>query len=252
MLIFEEVDAVFMKLCSVDTKALRSGMSSATVAAMNHYYAAIAQFAKTLHNLDAWVDKAVAHAESKKFDPSVFLTSRLYPDQYHLIRQIQAGCDAAKFAAARLSGQQPPAHPDTETTLPEIKARIATVVKYLESFKESDFEGAEKRIVPLGWAPGKGLEAVPYTWTLAIPNFYFHMTTAYAILRHNGVELGKADFIGDMPFVDVLYFARLCRSHPHRVIKMPPDLAKGIVLRCWRVFLPPFLASKTIRRRTTQ
>ena len=155
------------------------------------------QLAKTLEGLDHCIEKAVAFAETKKFAPEVLLTLRLAPDMYNLTRQIQAACDAAKFAAARASGKEAPKHPDGDATIPELRQRIAAVVAYLKGFEEKDFAGAETRKVPLGFMPGKGLLADHYLTQMAVPNFYFHVVTAYDILRHNGVEIGKRDFLGN-------------------------------------------------------
>lgn len=162
------------------------------------YDATVPQMSKMLTNLNRWLDKAVAHAEAKKFDPAVLLSARLAPDQYPLLKQIQAACDSAKSAAAHLSGQTQPKHPDTEQTLEEIRARIATCLAYLATFKASDFEGAETRPVSLPFLPGKVILGADYLNEMALPNFYFHITTAYAILRHNGVNVGKIDFIGSL------------------------------------------------------
>lgn len=170
---------------------------------MSTQHAHVRQMAKMLSNLDRWLDAGVAHAEKKSFDPSVLLAARLAPDQYPLLRQIQAACDAAKFAAARTTGREPPKHPDTEQTLDEIRARIRTVLAYLETFGPADFDGMEARIVPLGFAKGKGMLATDYLSEMAIPNFYFHVTTAYAILRHNGVDVGKSLFMGSMTLRDL-------------------------------------------------
>jgi hypothetical protein len=169
----------------------------------SQYYATVQQLTKMLKNLDTWLDKAVAHAEKKKFDPAVLLQSRLAPDMYPLMAQIQSACDGAKFCAARLAGKDPPKHPDTEKTLEEIRPRIRAVIEYCSSFKESDFTGAEARTVPLGFMPGKGIRAQDFLQDMNVPNTYFHLVTAYAILRHNGVELGKQDFIGSMNLVDI-------------------------------------------------
>lgn len=151
---------------------------------------------KYLDNLDAWLDLGIAHAKAKNFDFAVLLHTRLAPDQYPLIRQIGAGCDQAKAAAARVAGREPPKHPDTEQTLEEIRARIQTVRDYLKTFSPKDFEGAETRMVPLAFAPGTTMRATDFVRQLALPNFYFHMTLAYEILRANGVELGKRNYIG--------------------------------------------------------
>ena len=165
----------------------------------NLYDATVPVLSKFLHNLERWLDKAAAYAEQKKFDPERFLTSRLAIDQYDLVRQIQSACDTAKYAAAKLCGQTPPSHPDTEKTLPELRARIATVVDYLATFKREDFSGAEERAVTYPFFGGKSLRGGDYLDHMVLPNFHFHLTTAYAILRHNGVDLGKQDFLGELP-----------------------------------------------------
>lgn len=153
---------------------------------------------KHLTNLDGYLTKAIAHAEARGFNPEVLFSYRLAPDQYALSRQVQATCDAAKAAAARLAGKEPPSHPDTETTLAELRARIATVLAYLDTFTDADFEGAEAREIRLPFAPGTVIVGADYLCDLATPNFYFHLTMAYAILRHAGVPLGKTDFIGSL------------------------------------------------------
>jgi hypothetical protein len=169
---------------------------------MSLYEASIPQFKKMLGNITHWLDKAVAHAEKKPFEVGVLLNARLAPDQYHLIRQIQAACDAAKFGAARLTGKEPPKHPDTEQTLEEIRARVASVVSYLSTFKAEDFAGAETRPIRLPFLEGKILYGRDYLNELTLPNFYFHVTTAYSILRHNGVDVGKQDFLGSLTLHD--------------------------------------------------
>jgi hypothetical protein len=163
---------------------------------MSEIHSSVVQLSKMLKNLDSWLDKAVAHAEKKKFDPSVYLEARLAPDMFPLTRQIQAACDGAKFLAARLSGKEAPKHPDTEKTLDELRARIRSVIEYLATFKASDFDGAEQRVIPLGFMPGKGLSASEWRLGFNLPNTYFHICMSYAILRHNGVELVKGDYIG--------------------------------------------------------
>jgi len=162
----------------------------------------IIQFAKMLQNLSLCLDKAAAHAASKKFEPTVLLGSRLAPDQFTLLRQIQIACDTAKSGAAQLTSKDAPTHEDREATLDEAKARIAKVIEYLGTFSAKDFAGAEaRRISQPRWA-GKSLSGSQYAQQHLIPNFYFHVTTAYAILRHNGVDLGKKDYLGPMPFQD--------------------------------------------------
>jgi hypothetical protein len=161
-------------------------------------YESIAQMNKMLKNLDGWIEIASAHAQKKGFDANVFAQARLAPDQYPFVRQVQSACDAAKFAAARLSGKEAPKHPDTEQTIEELRARVRACTSFLDTFKAADFAGGEERGVDLTFMPGKYLEGSDYLNELAVPNFYFHATTAYAILRHNGVDLGKANFIGSL------------------------------------------------------
>ncbi len=165
-------------------------------------YQNVQQFTKMLRNLDTWIETAVAHATKKGFDPEVFVTSRLAPDQYPFVKQVQASCDSAKFAAAYLSGQTAPAHPDTETTVAQARERIASCLRFLESVPEGDYAGADDRKVAPPWLQGKWMKGSDYLTQTAIPNFYFHVTTAYAILRHNGVDLGKLAYIGSMPIQD--------------------------------------------------
>lgn len=159
----------------------------------------ITQFAKMLANLDAWLTKAVAFAEQKKFSPDVLVQSRLAPDQFALAGQVQSACDTAKFAAAYLSGQTAPSHPDTETTLEQLRARIASCLEFVRGVAPDALAGwAERRVSP-PWLQGKWVPGDRYLVEFAVPNFYFHVTTAYAILRHNGVELGKMDYLGTLP-----------------------------------------------------
>jgi uncharacterized protein len=170
---------------------------------MSLYATTVPQLRKMLTNLDGWFEKAIAQAQNKKYDAAILLQQRLAPDQYPLIRQVQAACDAAKFLAARLAAKDPPKHPDTEQTMDEIRQRIRTVVSYLDTIKESDYAGAETRAVELSYLPaGKVVGGLDYANELALPNFYFHVTTAYAILRHNGVDLGKMDYIGSINLKD--------------------------------------------------
>jgi hypothetical protein len=163
----------------------------------------VSQFGRMLENLDAWLKAAAAYAQQKSFDAEVLTTARLAPDQYALLQQVQSACDQAKFAAAYLSGQKAPAHPDTETTLAELHARIATVLAYLATFKATDFAGAEERRVAPPWMGGKSVRGEAYIHRISVPNFYFHVTTAYAILRHNGIPLGKQDFVGVRSWEDL-------------------------------------------------
>ncbi len=166
------------------------------------YELAVAQPVKMLKNLHGMLDKAVAHADQRRFDAEVLLSCRLAPDQYPFVRQIQIVCDGAKFGAARLTGREAPVHEDNEKSIAELRSRIDKVIDYLKSYKPEDFEGvAQKRIV-LPWSQGKALSGQDFLVQASIPNLYFHITTAYAILRHNGVDVGKMDYLGSMPFQD--------------------------------------------------
>lgn len=158
------------------------------------------QFAKILGNLNVMLDKASAYADAKKFSVDVLLQSRLAPDQFNFIRQVQIACDTAKLGVARLTGKSAPVHEDNETTLAELKARIEDVIAYLGTFTAEDFAGAKERHITQPRWEGKYLTGLEYAIHHAIPNIYFHVTTAYAILRHNGVDLGKKDYLGAMPY----------------------------------------------------
>ena len=157
-------------------------------------------FTHALGNLSAFLEKGQAHATQRKFEPAVLLASRLAPDMLPLTRQVQIACDVAKNGVARLAGQEPPRFPDTEASFEELHARIARTLDYLKGVPASALEGAETRDIKVPTRDGtlefKGLEFLQH-W--AIPNVFFHVTTAYAILRHNGVELGKMDYIGSIP-----------------------------------------------------
>jgi hypothetical protein len=166
---------------------------------MNLFDATIPVLTQHLHSLDKLIDKAVAYADHKKFDPERFLTARLALDMYDLTGQVQAICDQAKFIASKLTGKTPPSNPDTEKTLPEVRARIKAMIDYLGTFKPEDFNGAEERQVTYSFFGGKHLTGADFLNYLGLPNFYFHLTTAYAIIRNNGVELGKSDFVSNLP-----------------------------------------------------
>jgi hypothetical protein len=165
---------------------------------MNHYDA-IRLFAKTLNNLDQWMEKATTHAKAKSFEVDVLAQARLAPDQFSFAQQVQAGCDQAKYAAAYLGAKTPPSHPDTETTFAELRERIQKCLAFVDTIQPKDLVGAEERKVAPPWLGGRWLRGDDYLVHVALPNFFFHATTAYAILRHNGVELGKMDYIGGLP-----------------------------------------------------
>ena len=161
------------------------------------YQASAARFANMLGNLSAILDKAQAHCEARKIDPLVLTGLRLYPDMFPLSRQVQIACDTAKGAVARLAGADIPRHDDTERTFDELKARIAKTVDFVQSVKAERVEGSEEKEIVLQMRSGeRRYGALQYLLGHALPNFYFHVTTAYNILRHNGVELGKQDYLG--------------------------------------------------------
>jgi uncharacterized protein len=154
-------------------------------------------FTNVLGNLSKVLDKGLAHATQRKFDPAVLLAARLAPDMFTLTRQVQIACDVSKNAVARLAGQEPMRFEDNETSFEQLRARIARCIDYIKSIPAVALDGSETRDVKLTAGDRsyefKGLDFLQ-RW--AIPNVFFHATTAYAILRHNGVELGKGDFLG--------------------------------------------------------
>jgi hypothetical protein len=161
------------------------------------YDATIPVMLRALGQLSAILDKAVAHAEAKKIDPAVFANARLAPDMYPLTRQVQSASDAAKACAARLAGVDNPSFPDVETTFPELQERIAKTVTFLKSVDPDAVAGQETREVVLKRPSGDiHLTGAAYAQGLALPNFFFHVVTAYDILRHNGVAIGKLDYLG--------------------------------------------------------
>jgi hypothetical protein len=166
------------------------------------YDLTVVQFSKMLNNLSSILAKGDAFAEAKKIEVSVLLNSRLAPDQFNLIRQVQIACDTAKLSVARLTGQEAsaPKHDDNESTLAELQTRIASVIDYLATFNAEDFVGAETRKITHHRWNDNYLTGHDFLLEHAIPNVYFHITTAYSILRHNGVEVGKKDYLGAMPF----------------------------------------------------
>jgi hypothetical protein len=165
---------------------------------LSMYQASAPRFVNVLNNLSGILDKAQAHAEARKIDPVVLTSARLFPDMFPLGRQVQIACDTAKGAVARLAGVEVPKHEDTEQTFAELKARVAKTVAFIETFKPAQIDGSEEKDLTIKLGPRevqwKGMQ---YLLGFALPNFYFHVTTAYDILRHNGVELAKRDFIGN-------------------------------------------------------
>jgi len=161
------------------------------------YQASIPAFLQTLAGLSNILDKAEKFCTAKKIDPTVLVNARLAPDMFALARQIQIACDFAKGAGARLAGIDVPSYEDNEKTIAELKARIAKTVDFVKGLKPAQIDGSEERDITLKIAGNPvTFKGQFYLVNFAIPNFYFHLTAAYAILRHNGVELSKGDFLG--------------------------------------------------------
>ena len=163
------------------------------------YWTARTSTTRALNTLDTILDKAVASAEARKFDPNVFLTSRLAPDMFPLTRQVQIACDFCKGVMARLGGVENPKFEDNEASFADLKARIAKTRAFVEGVGEGGFAGCEDRDLTIQAGPNQmQMQGLPYLLGYALPNLYFHMSMAYAILRHNGVDLGKRDFLGQV------------------------------------------------------
>lgn len=166
------------------------------------YFETFSQMKKTLGQIGTWLDAAVTFAGEKKFDHALYLGFRLAPDQFPLARQVQITCDTAKLGAARLAGRVAPTHEDNEATIEQLQTRLRSVVGYLSEYSAKDFEGADTRhITQPRWA-GKIMLGADYFHEHVIPNFYFHATHTYAILRHVGVPLGKRDYLGALSMRD--------------------------------------------------
>ena len=160
------------------------------------YTEIFAQFKKQLGQLDKWLGTATDYAKSKNFDPDVLLTLRLAPDQFPLTRQVQIACDTVKLAAGYLTGKPMPAHEDNEKTIAELQARVRSLITLIDGLAPKDFDGAATRVVSQPRWKGEWMTGADYLVEHAIPNFFFHLTTTYALLRHNGVPLGKRDYLG--------------------------------------------------------
>ncbi|MBK7794167.1 MAG: DUF1993 domain-containing protein [Betaproteobacteria bacterium] len=162
------------------------------------YQASVPRFAATLGNLSRILDKAEAYADARKLDPAALTTFRLFPDMLPLTAQVQIACDTAKGAVARLAGLEIPVHEDTEQTLADLKARIARTIAFVESVTPAQVDGSEDRAIVIRRRDKETRHTgMQFLLGQALPNFYFHVTTAYAILRHNGVEIGKRDYLGN-------------------------------------------------------
>jgi uncharacterized protein len=161
------------------------------------YQASVPVCTRALTNLIAILGKAKAHAEAKKIEPDVFVDCRLIADMHPLLRQIQIASDVAKNGLARLAGVEPPSFPDDEKTLAELVARLEKTIKYLETLKPAQIDGSEERTVTMKLGPNTvEFKGLPYLLNFVLPNVFFHVTAAYAILRENGVDIGKRDFMG--------------------------------------------------------
>ena len=161
------------------------------------YQASVPAFVRALTNLAAILEQGAAHAQARKIDEAVLLNSRLFPDMFPLSRQVQIAADTAKSGAGRLAGAEFPAYEDKEATFQELGLRIRNTVTYLQSLAPADIDGSEDRTIT--WqtrSSSKSMAGLPYLMNHLLPNLHFHVTAAYAILRHNGVEIGKKDFLG--------------------------------------------------------
>jgi hypothetical protein len=164
---------------------------------LSMYQASVPVFSRQLNNLAAILDKAAAYADARKFDPSVLVNARLYPDMLPLSKQVQIATDHAKGAVARLAGVEPPKYEDTEASFPELIERVRKTIAFVETFGAGNIDGSDERPVSVTVRSNTlNFTGADYLTRYALPNFYFHVTTAYAILRHGGVEIGKKDFLG--------------------------------------------------------
>lgn len=156
------------------------------------------QMKKTLGQLDKWLEAGIAFASEKKIEQTTIANWRLAPDQFPLSRQVQICCDTAKLGISRLTGKDAPSHPDTETTLDELRARVQSVIQYLDGFGAADFASTETREISQPRWEGKVMTGHDYFLEHVLPNFFFHATHTYAILRHLGVNIGKRDYLGTL------------------------------------------------------
>lgn len=166
------------------------------------YNVTVPEFKRSLLALQAILVKAEAFVVEKKIQDSVLLGAYLAPDQFSFVKQVQIACDSAKGTAGRLAGVELPKMEDNEVTLKELEARIDKTIAFLDTLKPEQFEGSEDREIPIYFFPGKALSGLEYVGSLGLANFYFHLTTAYSILRHNGMNIGKTDFMGEVAFHD--------------------------------------------------
>ncbi|KYF85327.1 hypothetical protein BE18_04050 [Sorangium cellulosum] len=171
---------------------------------MSLYESSFPQMARMLGQVLVWLDKAQAYAEQKKFNPEELLTARLAPDQWNLRRQIQTLAHWPVRLAALLTDEEAPARENAEEeTIADLRARVGKALEQVKALKPEQLKGAEERTIPLFFLPGKGMKAADFVFQFSLPNFYFHATTAYSILRHNGIDVGKGDFIGALDLRDL-------------------------------------------------
>ena len=168
--------------------------------AITMHSASVPVFVRMLGNVLQWLDKAEAHAQAKKFDASVYLSARLAPDMLPFVRQIQIACDAVKFGVARLAGVEAPKFEDNEASIADLRARIRKTLDYIGSVPAAQIDGTDDKDIVVPRRDGSmTLKGEAYLKQFVLPNFFFHVTTTYALLRHNGVDLGKSDFLGPLP-----------------------------------------------------
>jgi len=167
------------------------------------YNATVPNFVRTLSNLKNILVKAEAWVKEKKIDETTLLGARLALDQFSFVKQVQVASDNAKGTAARLIGVEPPIFEDSEQTIAALRERLEKTIAYLQTLKAEQFEGSEERQVTLKYFPGKYILGLDYVNGYGLPNFYFHVVSAYSILRHYGLSIGKADYIGELPFKDL-------------------------------------------------
>lgn len=166
------------------------------------YHLVIAQCIKTLKQIETYLDRAEKFAAAKDFDLAVLVNDRLAPDMNNFIYQVQSACDYVKAGAGWLSGQRPPKHEDNEQNIADLRVRLQKTIAFAESVSEAHYVGAHDRKIAVPWAPGKLIAGDDYLLQIVVPNALFHITMAYAILRHNGVELGKRDFLGSLRMIE--------------------------------------------------
>jgi uncharacterized protein len=162
----------------------------------------VPQFTQLLQAMKGYFGKAAQHADSRKFDLNTLLTARLAPDQWNLAKQVHSACFLAEECLSRLAGKPTPDMSSESTTVNDLNARIDRSLGYLKSFSRADFQGWEERPCDIFFAPGKYLPGAQYLNLLGVPNVYFHIMTVYSILRHNGVDVGKMDYLGPVTFLD--------------------------------------------------